>query len=282
MSLKKQVNILALMGVFDGHITGMIEIIKELEDLGHNITCYVLDQYKDRLKNIKSKLKVYSLPPIKLPSKAPKKAINNHKFGLSYDAILSDVIKSNEKYDYLLIDSFFDGNEINKLFKIPIVISVYVFPLGEETPYVNHGEKNRFSSIKPVNQKFNLIIRDFIQVHYAGDTKYKLMLTSKLFHPESKAIDDSFYFIGPSFEERPLDNNFTFKKDETKKLIYVSLGTIFNSNIDFYKQFIKAFKNSKDFQVLMSIGKYFQIKDLGDLPDNIFVFNYLYLYFLGY
>ena len=72
-----------------------------------------------------------------------------------------------------------------------------------------------------------------------------------------------------------MDNNFTFKKDETKKLIYVSLGTIFNSNIDFYKQFIKAFKNSKDFQVLMSIGKYFQIKELGDLPDNIFAFNYV-------
>ena len=275
MSSQNGKKILALMGVFEGHITGMVEVIKDLTTLGHNVICYVLDKYKDRLKYTNAKLKVFSLPPLKVPSYAPKRGINAFIFGASYDEILTDALKSEEKYDYLLIDSFFDGNEINKIFKIPTVISVYVFPLGEEIPYVNKYAHSRMMAIDPVNKKFNLNIRDFICVHYIGDSKYKLMLTSKLFHPESKVLDDSFYFIGPSLEERPDEHNFNFKKDENKKLIYMSLGTVYNENFDIYKKCVEAFKNSKDFQVLISLGKYFEIKDLGDLPENISAYNFV-------
>ena len=97
--------------------------------------------------------------------------------------------------------------------------------------------------LTPINKKFNLNIRDFVTMHYIGDANYKLMLTSKLFHIESDVLDDTFYFIGPSIEERPIDNHFEFKKDKNKKLIYISLGTVFNNNIDFYKKCIVTFEN---------------------------------------
>ena len=275
MSTQKGKNILVLMGLFDGHIPGMIEIIKDLTSLGHNVTCYILDKFKDRLKNTGTKLKVFSIPPINVPPYMQKKAVNIFINGYSYDAILTDAVKSEDKYDYLLVDSFFDGNEINKIFKIPTVISVYIFPLGEETPFVKEFEERRLKPIIPVNKKFNLNIRDFLRVHYIADAQYKLMLTSKLFHPQSEVIDDSFYFIGPSIEERPIDNNFNFKKDENKKLVYISLGTIFNDNFEIFKQFVEAFRNWKDFQVVISIGKHFDVKDLGDLPENILAFNFV-------
>jgi MGT family glycosyltransferase len=275
MSTQNGKNILVLMGLFDGHIPGMIEIVKDLTSLGHNVTCYILDKFKDRLKNTGTKLKVFSIPPINVPPYMSKKAVNVFITGYSYDAILTDAVKSEDKYDYLLVDSFFDGNEINKIFKIPTVISVYIFPLGEETPFVEEFEERRLKPIIPVNKKFNLNIRDFIHVHYIADAKYKLMLTSKLFHPQSEVIDDSFYFIGPSIEERPIDNNFNFKKDENKIFVYISLGTIFNDNFEIFKQFVEAFRNWKDFQVVISIGKHFDVKDLGDLPENILAFNFV-------
>jgi MGT family glycosyltransferase len=275
MSTKNGKNILVLMGLFDGHIPGMIEIVKDLTSLGHNVTCYVLDKFKDRVKDTGAKLKVFTIPPIHRSPHSPKRAINCLIAGFSYDAIITDALKSEDKYDYLLIDSFFDGSELNKIFKIPTIISVYIFPLGEETPYVKKFEQKRLEPIIPVNKKFNLNIRDFIRVHYIADAKYKLMLTSKLFHPVSKAINDSFYFIGPSIEERPIDNNFNYKKDENKKLVYISLGTIFNDNFGIFKQFVEAFRNWKDFQVVISIGKHFDVKDLGDLPENILAFNFV-------
>ena len=112
-------------------------------------------------------------------------------------------------------------------------------------------------------------------MHFSGDAKYKLILTSKLFHIESKLIDDSYFFIGPPLEERPIDETFTFKKDEGKKLIYLSLGTIFNSKINIYKIFIEAFGNSKEYQGIISIGNQNNAKDLGEIPENIKVYNYV-------
>ena len=276
MSDKTGKNILALMGVFDGHISGMIEIVKDLVSLGHNLTCYILDKYEKRLKQTGAKLKIISSPQIKLPPEAPKIAINSLTFAYVQDVILGDGKKSEEKYDYLIADSFFDANTINQIYKIPNVISVFIFPINNIKSDLFENEEKRKSFLILVNKKYNIILRDFFRMHYFPDSKYKFMLTSKLFHPESKIInDESFYFLGPSIEERTEENNIDFKKDENKKLIYISLGTIFSFNLGIYKKCIEALGNSKDFQVIMSIGKYNEVRDLGDLPENIFAFNYV-------
>ena len=43
----------------------------------------------------------------------------------------------------------------------------------------------------------------------------------------------------------------------------------------FLKSCIKAFGNSKEFQVILSVGKTLDIMEFGDLPDNIYVYNYI-------
>ena len=100
------------------------------------------------------------------------------------------------------------------------------------------------------------------------------MLTSKLFHPP-ETIDDSFYFIGPSIEERPVDDKFNFKKDKNKKLIYISLGIVFMENSELFQKCIKAFGNVKEYQVILSIGRFVDIHQFGNLPDNIYAFNFV-------
>ena len=275
MSDKKIKNILVLAGVFDSHIPGLFEIVKDLKNLGHNVTCYVLESFENRLKPTGAKLIPICVGKIELPPEAPEVAKNSVIVAKFYDGIISKAINSEEKFDYLLYDSFFDGTEINKIFKIPNIVAVYIFPVGEMTPFVKNKFCGRMLSLNPINKKYNLNLRDYVMIHYIGDAKYKLMLTSKLFHVDSKIIDDSFYFIGPSIEERPLDTSFNFKKDENKKLIYISLGTIFNDSIEFYKTCIETFENLKEFQVIMSIGKYVNIKDLGEVSENIYIYNHI-------
>ena len=46
------------------------------------------------------------------------------------------------------------------------------------------------------------------------------------------------------------------------KIIYVSLGTIFNNSLKFFKNCIEAFKNT-DVTVIMSIGKTLKKEQLG-------------------
>ena len=274
MSEKARKNILVLIGIFEGHIPGILEIVKDLKSIGHNVTCYVLDIFENRLKQTGAKLIPFSKGKFQLPPDAPPIAKKSFLFSNAYDEILSKFLECKEKYDFLLYDSFFDGKEINKIFKIPTIISVHIFPVGEITPFVKDGFNHRMIPFHNINKKYNLNIREFLTMHYLPNSDYKLILTSKYFHPEMKIFDDTFYFIGPSIEERPIDNSFNFKKDEKKKLIYISLGTTFNNNIEFYKMCIETFKNMKEFQIIMSVGNMINIKDLGDISDNIFVYNF--------
>lgn len=279
MSESKGKNILFINGVFEGHVNGVTEIIKDLVSLGHNVTCYVINSFEEKLKRTGAKLKTYYIDrnSIKLPPDAPQLAINLYILIKAYEAILSDAIKVKEQYDYLIVDRFFDGVELNKIFKAKTVISTYTCVFDTyKFPNVDLFIQQRRAAFEPINKKYNLNIRDYLQLVYIADAPYKLIFTSKLFNPDNRALtDDSFLFIGPSIEERPLDDSFKFKKDENKKLIYISLGTVFNENIEFYKKCIKAFENEKEFQIIMSIGKSLDIKALGDLPDNFFVYNYV-------
>ena len=45
-------NILIIVSPFEGHIAGLKEIIKDLLALGHNVTCYLLDNLNIDLKEL--------------------------------------------------------------------------------------------------------------------------------------------------------------------------------------------------------------------------------------
>ena len=68
--------------------------------------------------------------------------------------------------------------------------------------------------------------------------------------------------------------DFDFSHVDTDNLIYISLGTVFNQAVDFYKLCFEAFKNTK-YTVILSVGRRTQIAELGDIPANFIVRNYV-------
>ena len=62
---------------------------------------------------------------------------------------------------------------------------------------------------------------------------------------------------------------------DNKKVIYASLGTVANANLDFYKNCFEALGSRDDIMVVMSIGNRINIEDLGTIPKNFKVFNYV-------
>ena len=128
----------------------------------------------------------------------------------------------------------------------------------------------------PLNKKYNLNMKGAFDIISNPNSTYKLVCTSRDFQSSKAQIDDSFYFIGPSsIEERPIDKLFPFKKDLNKKFIYISLGTIFNDNIDFFKKCINTFAFSKEFQLILSVGKYAGLKEFGNPPDNVYIYKFV-------
>ena len=276
MEEKKPKNILYLDVQLENSIISSIEFIKELISLGHNVTCYILDELEFLYKPTGARLKTFHIDKEafkQVPKNIVKKAVIPITIARSYIIIIEDILKSGDKYDFLIANAFYDAKEMNKKLNIPTVIAKYDGILGEKTPYVELTKARRNNFWIPVNKKYNLNIKDFFVQYYSPDADYKLMFNSKLCQTELKLIDDSFYFIGPCFDQRSIEETFNFKKDENKKLIYMSLGNIIDKDINFYKIFFEAFGDSKEYQVVINIGKKENIKDLGNIPNNISVFN---------
>ena len=186
---------------------------------------------------------------------------------------MSDKFKG--KYDFLIVDSFFDGYEINKLYKIPKVITLFNGFSDLDNVTKEYFMKNNLELFTVLNKKYNLELRHYLINLIYPKTKYNLMLTSKEFHPKTPYINDTYYFIGPVIEKRAIDKSFTFKKEPNKKLIFISLGTLNFSNINFFKICIKAFKTYNDYQIILSIGNHLKKESLGEIPDNFFIYNYV-------
>ena len=127
MENKNPKNILVVCGIQQGHFTGSVEIIRELSSLGHSITCYVLSEYEERLKNIGVKVIAYEEIRKNMPAEAPPIFENVILFGKSFEAIISLLSKDETKYDYHIFDCFFDVKEMNKIFNIPLDKYVLIY-----------------------------------------------------------------------------------------------------------------------------------------------------------
>ncbi|PFR98751.1 glycosyl transferase, partial [Bacillus cereus] len=85
---------------------------------------------------------------------------------------------------------------------------------------------------------------------------------------------DGYIFIGPSIAENETLNDFSVDELKGERVIYISMGTIINNQPEFYQ---KCFVGLKDLntKVVLSIGKQLTVEQLGDIPDNFIVGNYL-------
>src|SRR5690606_25045333 len=91
-----------------------------------------------------------------------------------------------------------------------------------------------------------------------------IVYTSREFQPSADTFSEHYAFVGPSIREHvPLRRNET-----DKKLVYISLGTILNSNPKFYHNCLEAFAH-KDYEVVMSVGEKTDLSSLGEIPENI-------------
>ncbi|MBR5536162.1 MAG: glucosyltransferase [Clostridia bacterium] len=112
-------------------------------------------------------------------------------------------------------------------------------------------------------------VKNVLDIIGSDDEAHTIVYTSSEFQPCSETFSDKFTFVGPSIRDA---------KDEIikmrDKLIYISMGTVNNDMMSFYKNCIRAFKDTP-YQVIMSVGNIVSVDDFGKLPENISVFPYV-------
>lgn len=101
-----------------------------------------------------------------------------------------------------------------------------------------------------------------------------LVYTSREFQPAGKRFGDKYRFVGTLVGERPKPSDFPYDFLDVNPLVYISLGTINNANIGFYRMCIETFAGF-DGRVVMSIGGQVSVDEIGTIPDHFLVMNHV-------
>ena len=112
-------------------------------------------------------------------------------------------------------------------------------------------------------------VKNILDIIGNDDNTHTIVYTSPEFQPCSETFSDKYAFVGPSI--RPATDRIEKKRN---KLIYISMGTVNNDMMPFYKTCISALADT-NYQVILSVGNLVSIEDFGELPENISVFSHV-------
>ncbi len=102
-----------------------------------------------------------------------------------------------------------------------------------------------------------------------------IIFMPKEFQPEAETFDDHYVFVGPSILPRPEATDFPFDRLSSERpLLYISLGSVFNNQPEFYQHCFAAFAD-QPWQVVLSIGKRTDLAALGPIPENFLLSPYV-------
>ena len=280
--------ILFINGNLHGHINPTLPIVKELVRRGDEV-CYF------STKEFKSKIEATGAAFLDYGEELEHFVHTFHPHGnhpfytlieymLGFDRTVVPIVLSKTKhlqFDLLVHDIMFGGGTfLTKQLKLPAIASCSSFLL-EKPPLPPHMLEPGFHpQLDLVRKDLEEVAKEWdidsltIEDIFCKKEPYNLVYTSKLFHPQGNSYGDSYCFVGPSIDDRDEILDLPFNLSEGRKLIYITLGTILNNNIDFYNQCIDAFRNT-EYQVVLSIGSKTEVSSLLPLPDNVIARNYI-------
>ncbi|UUV15674.1 macrolide family glycosyltransferase [Clostridioides difficile] len=268
-----------------GHTNPTIEVVRELVNRGNEVLYYSFNEFRDKIEGAGAKFICCDkyLPEL-LPGDEKK---IGKDFPRLIEMIVDTTISLDEKVcrelkdfnpDCIVSDSLsFWGKLFAQKLNIPYVCSTTTFAFNKHTAKLM---KQSFIEIirmifgvRRINKKIKLLqrkgyeVKNFISIVSNDNDTDTIVYTSKEFQPMVETFSSKYSFVGPSVSKLIIE-----PKERKRKLIYISLGTINNKNVSFYKNCINAFKDS-DVDVIMSVGRSTDIESLGNIPNNFKVKN---------
>ncbi|MGC4378495.1 macrolide family glycosyltransferase [Fictibacillus sp. Mic-4] len=279
--------VLFINGGSEGHVNPTIGVVEELISRGEEVVYFTIEAFRERIEKTGATVRTIDGEKfIKAFISGGRTYLLERINGLLHtaDIMIPGVLEQikGEHFDYMIHDSMFGcGRLLAQILKLPAINSCTSFAETKESfdhmldqqkiPAEIYDEFHRLAEL--VKAKYAVEIHSPYEV-FCNPAPLTIVYTTREFQPFGETFDPTYKFVGPSISLRRAQENFDFTALKEKSLIYISLGTVLNQNIDFYKLCFKAFENT-DHTVVMSIGNKVQRSDLGEIPKNFIVKNYV-------
>ncbi|MGG2016619.1 macrolide family glycosyltransferase [Bacillus sp. S10(2024)] len=285
--------VLFINGGSEGHINPTIGVVQELISRGEEVVYFTIEAFRERIEKTGATVRTFDDQKfLKAFISGGRDYLSERINGLLHtaDIVIPSVLEQiqGEHFDYIIHDSMFGcGHLLSQILKLPAINSCTSFAhteLSFERTLEHLSQKIPIEIAKRIHSEFQNLTTKIKEKYgveisspyevFCNPAPLTIVYTTKEFQPSGETFDQTYKFVGPSLSSRLTQENFDLTTIKEKSPIYISLGTVFNQAIDFYKLCFKAFENT-DHTVVMSIGQKVQISNLGDIPKNFIVKNYV-------
>ncbi|MGU3443006.1 macrolide family glycosyltransferase [Bacillus cereus] len=285
-------NVLVINFPAEGHINPTLAVISELIRRGENVVAYCIEDYRKKIEATGAEFRAFEdfFSQINIMERvnedgSPLKMLS-HMIEAS-ERIVTQIVDETkeEKYEYLIYDNHFPvGRIIANILQLPSISSCTTFASNQYITFNDEQEARQIDENDPLYQsclvgmeqwkeRYGLECNSLYDImNHPGDIT--IVYTSKEYQPYSDVFDESYKFVGPSIATRKEIGSFPIEDLKNKKVIFISMGTVFNEQPELYEKCFEAFKDI-DATVILVVGKKININQFEDIPYNFKVYNYV-------
>jgi MGT family glycosyltransferase len=274
-----------------GHVNPTLPLVAELVRRGETVDYHCTEDFRGAIAATGARFQVLSGGLERLTALDPKQGMFMlgevvAEATLNLLPRLIDLLGSDPP-DYVLHDSMAPwGRLVARKLGLPAVATYPTFgALPEASPLpplplllLFHGPQNlarnlghlrrRRSLTRETAMRFGVDDLSFANL-VTNPAACNIVFTSERFQMRRAELGDSFHFVGATLSEPP-DPTFPLGQIEGRRVVYVSLGTVFNEDARFFRACLEAFGSGDDV-VVIAAGKRLDIASLGTLPANSIV-----------
>ena len=275
-----------------GHMAPLLPLVRELVARGDELIVYAATPFADAVVRAGAHYRPYRAGRLAEVSELPDRseAIAEVLMGIVGDVLAADLPDMRDlRPHYVVTDSLAPwGHWAAQALGVPVVTSISTLAINRHVLAFAASHGVRPKSVRLVLSKLVHVSNAFLMRRQLarrygvpglgvfdtvfGHSALNLVHTSREFQPHGDTFDDSFHFVGPpAVAPEAAVRTATPGPDWPSghaPLVYVSLGTLFNADVEFYRNCVAAFRD-EPVRVLMSIGCRVSAQALGDLPANM-------------
>lgn len=270
-----------------GHTNPTLGVVKELVQRGHQVWYYSYEPFREKIQSAGAVFVPCDDYDMELKLKPKDGARLGNDLAFSTQVLVETTLALDDmvcramaelKPDCIVADSMAVwGKMVALKQKIPFVSSTTTFAFNKESAKImKQSPKQLVSmifSMTKINKQIRRLqnhgypVKSVLDLIQNDENTHTIVYTSPQFQPCSETFSDKYAFVGPSM--RPA--GCTIEKNR-EKLVYISMGTVNNDMLPFYRNCIEAVKDS-EWQVILSVGSQIDPSDLGTVAENVSIFS---------
>jgi len=270
-----------------GHVYPTLGLVAELVQRGDEVIYYCTDPFKEHIERAGAVYRAYPEPE---PDQPIMGLIDLATYFLRYSAALLPhlvEVARVEQPDYIIFDMFrIWGWQLGKILNIPAICCDPSF--GDSVTILRHSAPDfiEWTEVEQQTERGAMMLTEYNQLASAIKAQYGvkspppieiLGLPTDLticfiipqLQPLPELVSKHIRHVGAAILPRPHDGSFPLERLQ-QRVVFISLGTVFNEQPEFYKRCIEAFRGT-NYTVVMAVGTQTMVDTLGEMPPNFIV-----------